>query len=171
MYLQYFWEVGTSEFTRFSNQNSSKFVHAIQASFCALQITDNMEKWPKMVARGGPKIHQQSWKVNPGTLQDSSVCIFTQLDHQNGSQGPPNDRKLSSGDSKSGVYPEIVRGSFVREYICWLRACRSAIWGVIQIESLQNLHIFKSFAHLRLQSQGRPAAGAEPWESAHTPQG
>ena len=85
-------------------------MHAIQASFCALQITDNMEKWPKMVARGGPKIHQKSWKVNPGTLQGSSVCIFTQLDHQNASQGHPYDRKRSSGDSNSGVYPAIVRG-------------------------------------------------------------
>ena len=85
-------------------------MHAIQASFCALQITDNMEKWSKMVARGGPKIHQKSWKVNPGTLQGSSVCIFTQLDHQNASQGHPYDRKRSSGDSNSGVYPAIVRG-------------------------------------------------------------
>ena len=33
---------------------------------------------------------------------------------------------------------------------------------VIQIKSLQTLHIFKSFAHLRLQSQGGPAAGAKP---------
>ena len=85
-------------------------MHAIQASFCALQITDNMEKWPKMVAREGLKIHQKSWKVNPGTLQGSSVCIFTQLDHQNASQGHPYDRKRSSGDSNSGVYPAIVRG-------------------------------------------------------------
>ena len=87
-------------------------MHAIQVSFCALQITDNMEKWPEMVARGRPKVHQKSWKVNPGTLQGSSVCIFTQLDHQNASQGHPYDRKRSSGDSNSGVYPEIVRGSW-----------------------------------------------------------
>ena len=70
----------------------------------------NMEKWPEMVAREGPKIHQKSPKVNPGTLQGSSVCIFTQLDHQNASQGHPYDRKRSSGDSNSGVYPAIVRG-------------------------------------------------------------
>ena len=35
-------------------------MHAIQASFCALQIADNMEKWLKMVARGGPKNHEKS---------------------------------------------------------------------------------------------------------------
>ena len=38
------------------------------------------------------------------------MCIFTQLDHQNASQGHPYDRKRSSGDSNSGVYPAIVRG-------------------------------------------------------------
>ena len=82
-------------------------MHAIQTCCLMLQMTENMEKWSKIVSEGGPKIHQKSWKVNTGTFQGSSECIFTRLDHQNGSQGPPNDRKLSSGDSKSGSTPKL----------------------------------------------------------------
>ena len=44
MYLQYFWKVWTSEFTRISIQNSSKNAAAIQMWFWIVQIRENLEK-------------------------------------------------------------------------------------------------------------------------------
>ena len=59
MYLQYFWRVRTSEFTRISIQKSAKNVTAIQMWFWTAQIRENMKKWSRMVSNGGPRIHQK----------------------------------------------------------------------------------------------------------------
>ena len=146
-------------FERLDHQKSQDFPIKIHQNSCmqskqAFVHFKSQIIWksdPKWSPEGDPKSIKNHEKSILGPSRAPLCASLLDLITINGSQGPPNDRKLSSGESKSGVYPEIVRGSFVRGCICWL-----------QIESLQTLHIFKSFAHLRLQSQGRPAAGATP---------
>ena len=53
-----------------------------------------------MVSNGGPKIHQKSSKMHPGTLRGLPECICAPLDHQNGLQRPPNGPKMVPGDPK-----------------------------------------------------------------------
>ena len=60
MYLQYFWEVGTSEFIKISIEKSSKNVTAIQMWFWTVQIRENMKKWCRRVSNGRP---QNPWKI------------------------------------------------------------------------------------------------------------
>ena len=60
-----------------------------------------------MVSNGGPKIHQKSSKIHPGTFQGSFDCICVPLDHQNG----PKDLKVNqNGD------PRTLKGNKNQQY-------------------------------------------------------
>ena len=55
-----------------------------------------------MVSEGGPKIHQKSPKIHPGTFQVSFECICVPLDHQNGGKMVPRTSKVSqNGDPRT----------------------------------------------------------------------
>ena len=55
-----------------------------------------------MVSEGGPKIHQKSSKIHPGTFQCSFECICVPLDHQNGAKMVPRTSKVSqNGDPRT----------------------------------------------------------------------
>ena len=59
-----------------------------------------------MVSKGGPKIHQKSLKIHPGTFQGSFECICVPLDHQNAAKMMPRTSNLSqNGD------PRTVKGN------------------------------------------------------------
>ena len=77
--------------------------HACNSNmFLMPQMTGNIKKWSKMVSNGGPKIHQKSSKIHPGTFQGSFECICVPLDHQNGAKMVPRTSKVSqNGDPKT----------------------------------------------------------------------
>ena len=74
----------------------------IQTYFLTIQMTENIKKWSKMVSEGGPKIHQKSSKIHPGTFQGSFECICVPLGHQNGAKMAPRTSKVSqNGDPRT----------------------------------------------------------------------
>ena len=48
--------------------------------FLVLQMTEYIKKWPKMVAKGVPKIYKKSLNIQSETFQGPSVCIRDPLD-------------------------------------------------------------------------------------------
>ena len=64
-----------------------------------------------MVSEGGPKIHQKSSKIHPGTFQGSFERICVPLDHQNGAKMAPRTSKVSqNGD------PRTLKGKENQQY-------------------------------------------------------
>ena len=64
-----------------------------------------------MVSEGGPKIHQKSSKIHPGTFQGSFECICVPLGHQNGAKMPPRTSKVSQNGN-----PRTLKGDKNQQY-------------------------------------------------------
>ena len=127
-YLLCFWEVGTSEFSRFSIQKSSEILSAIQAWFLIPQITERIKKLPKMVSNGGPQIHQKSSKISSGTLWAPHECICAPLGHQNGVHGPPRGPKMvpwrpkkTQNSIKNPIYSKHI---YISNFTIWFQPCK-----------------------------------------------
>ena len=65
-----------------------------------------------MVSQGGPRIHQKSSKIHPGTFQGSFECICVPLDHQNGAQMAPRTSKVSQNGN-----PRTLKGNKNQQYL------------------------------------------------------
>ena len=114
-----------------------------------------------MVYNGGPKIHQKSSKIHPGTFQGSFDCICVPLDHQNGAKMVPRTSKVSqNGD------PRTLKGDKNQQYPMTNLAQKNYILNsaplisILEIlEILLILSLCKSAVNWLPEG---PAAGAKP---------
>ena len=86
-------------------QSKQAFVH-----FKSQKIWKSDPKWSP---EGDPKSIKNHEKSILGPSRAPLCASLLNLITKMVPKDPQNDRKLSPGDSNSGVYPEIVRGSFV----------------------------------------------------------
>ena len=121
-----FWEFGTSETSRFSNQESSKFVPAIQTCFLSPQITKHMKKLPKNVPNEVSKIHQKSSKIHLGTLKGPPGRTLAPNGHQTDAkvvpQDPQNAPKMVLQESTKSVNVYALLHQTHRKWFRWLNA-------------------------------------------------
>ena len=68
---------------------------AIQTWFVTLQMTQNIKKLSKIVSKGGPKNHQKSLKIHPGTFQGPYECIRDPLDCKKVPKWCPRTSKMT----------------------------------------------------------------------------
>ena len=155
MYLQYFGEVGTSEFMRISIEKSSKNVTVIQMWFRTVQITENMKKWCRRVSNGRPKIHQKSqknqfWSRLSGPLHPMITKIVKKWCTK-----PQNAWNMVSQDLEKS----INLWSKMNE-ICLQRIMKLLSFPLISILQIFRIHLVRK-STINWLPEG-PAAGAKP---------
>ena len=110
-----------------------------------------------MVSEGGPKIHQKSSKIHPGTFQGSFECICVPLGHQNGAKMAPGTSKVSQNGN-----PRALKGDKNQQYLMTNPATKKnapliSILGMLEILQIRSL--CKSAVNWLPEG---PAAGAKP---------
>jgi hypothetical protein len=96
--------VGTSEFTNFSMQTALKIMPAIQTCFLMPQITEYIEKLPKIVSGERLNMDQKSMKIHYGTLQEPPESPVLHLVTKNVPQWPPRTSKWTQNGAWGPSY-------------------------------------------------------------------